>query len=196
MRVVSSDNNDVKLAVSAGNHIYEYTLSSNSATRVGKPAFEIANVPIKKRWALLEDKRIMDFAGIAVSVPAATGALSKISAATERLTAGPRLGLYIAGAAILATGGIVGYLTTYNDAADYDNETFQKTLLDSANWHETARLIKACGIIKRAFEIISEIELSNHDDGEKPAASLRDSARSAELRRTCSNIQAWLADHL
>ena len=39
----------------------------------------------------------------------------------------------------MATGGIMGYFTTYDDTADYDNETFRKTLLDANSWAGTAQ---------------------------------------------------------
>jgi hypothetical protein len=196
MRVVSSDADDVRLALPAGVHTYEYTLSSNTVTRVARPAFEVTNLPIKKRWALLEDRRMAEFAGIAITLPAAHGILSKISTATQRLTPGPRIGLYVVGAMTLGTGGIAGYFTTYDDAADYDNEIFRKTLLDATNWHTTARLMKTCRITRRVHEAISEVELLEDGARETPSVSPTRSDAMTGMLKTCGEMEAWVAKHL
>ena len=86
MRVVASDEADIRLAVPAGLYTYEYSLPNNSVVRKTRPASEIAGLPMKKRWALLEDHRITEFFGIMTTVPAAAGVLSKLSATSDRLT--------------------------------------------------------------------------------------------------------------
>lgn len=188
MQVISSDEKDVRLAVATELHTYEYSLSGDSVIRSAKPAFEVASTPIKRRWALLEDKRLMEFAGIVVTVPAATGALAKISSATSRLASGSRLAVYAVGAVALATGGIAGYYTTFEDVADYDNKVFRKTLLDAASWRTTARFIKLCERAKHRAEIMVELQ---RDDPE-----LAPSKKLAEMEIQCAKMTAWLKDHL
>jgi hypothetical protein len=196
MQIVASDKTDLRLAVPAGLYTYEYTLSNNSVTRTTRPASEIADLPLKKRWALLEDNRITAFFGIMTTVPAAAGVLSKLSATTDRLTVGPRLVFYGAGAVALATGGIVGYFTTYDDAADYDNETFRKTLLDPTSWAGTAHLIVKCAQVKLSASIGTE-HASKADIKNAPTKfSKQAEANFANSEDQCEKFGIWLREHL
>jgi hypothetical protein len=196
MQIVSSDKTDIRLALPAGLYTYEYTLSNNSVTRTTRPASEIADLPMKKRWALLEDNRITEFFGIMTTVPAAAGVLSKLSATTDRLSVGARMMFYVAGAAALATGGIVGYFTTYDDTADYDNETFRKTLLDANSWAGTAHLIVQCAQVKMLARIRSEVASTTDIKKQATESSKQNEPNFANSEDRCEKFDIWLREHL
>jgi hypothetical protein len=50
----------------------------------------------------------------------------------------------IAVGAMLSTGGVIGYFFTYSDKADYNNESFQRVLMDKASWYPYASKVREC----------------------------------------------------
>jgi hypothetical protein len=147
LKTDETSDDDVRLHVIAGPYRYDYSLSADAVTRTALPPILLSSMKTPRRWRYLEQKHVEELLGISTP-PAAIAAFRKISAetkskkaeVTEYLIAG---GVLTVGA-MLATGGALGYLLTYSDKADYNNEVFQKVLIDKDTWHPYAIQIKEC----------------------------------------------------
>jgi hypothetical protein len=163
----------------------------DGVTRDTKPAFEFADPKIKKRWAMLEEKRFAEFIGIAVTTPAAVSTTSTLEQAALRLSTWQRYVLYAGIAVALASGVVAGYYTTYDEAVDHDNESFRKALLDPAMWRATAKLLREGHISKEMTHLQSQLKRIVPDIDTSDFDKLR-----MEAEPRCCEMRHWLSAHL
>jgi hypothetical protein len=147
LKTDETSDDDTKVHVVAGPYRYDYSLSADTVKRTPLDPILLSSMKTPRRWRYLEQKHVEELLGI--STPgAAIAAFRKLSAETKskraQLTEYVIAGGVLTIGALLATGGIIGYLITYSDEADYNNEAFQKVLLDKNNWLPYASQIREC----------------------------------------------------
>jgi hypothetical protein len=85
--------------------------------------------------------------------------VSQITNAAKGLTAAERTLVYLAGATVGGTGGLLGFLVGYTDNRNYDAPQFQRGLRDAKNWRALAESISNCYNAKLNLEIAGATNL-------------------------------------
>lgn len=188
--IVKSNNGDVKMRLAAGAYEYDYSLLKDQVKREQLPPDHIVALKKRKRWRSLEEARVVELLGIA-SPAGMAASFAGINSTARRLSRVAKYRIFAAVALGLTVSGLAGYYLTYNDEADYDNETFVKVLLDPESWRGTANLASACdklGALKGDREEVLKLKASGAF-----AALVNDKDDGAvTLINRCIGFEEWL----
>jgi hypothetical protein len=138
------DKDTIRLSLLTPTKQYSYSSSGND--RVMVDTRNQSPSPIK-RWKMFELERASDVLALS-AVPSSGGLFEMIAKGIklEKYPALERTSIVVFAALTAASGGIVGYYSTYSDPEDYDSPSFQEVLRDPNSWRPFIDNIQKCGI--------------------------------------------------
>lgn len=125
------DNDRIEISLSAGDRVYKYATGDEKPNLAYLSPEEIKNNRLPKRNPFKEHEKISAYVFPSIGGSGLIATVLKLNP-TRYSSKTPSIIAYVVA---LASGGFLGYLAGYSDAADFDNPTFKNVLEnDVALW--------------------------------------------------------------